>query len=73
VDNKILAAIRELIEACGAQSFAQINYEVRTQCDVNLEDAANITKAALSYLVSLKVLVCQSDEFGTAWGHESDF
>ncbi len=32
VNNKILEVIRELFDACGAQSFAQILYKVRTQC-----------------------------------------
>jgi hypothetical protein len=74
MNNSILRAIRELIDACGPQSFSQILHEVRTQCVVNgLEDAHSQVKAHLVYLTSLHVLVECSDDFGIVYGCPGDF
>jgi hypothetical protein len=74
MNNKILEIIRELIEACGPQSFSEIFHEVRTQCDVSgLKETHCQVKAHLVYLVSLRTLVECNDDFGVVYGCPGDF
>ena len=75
MNNNILEVIRELLDACGPQSFSQILHEVRTQCQgvSELEDAHRQVKAHIAYLVSLRSVIEQSDEFGVVYGHSGDF
>jgi len=83
VNNKILEVIRELFDACGAQSFAEILYKVRTQCvgvdsllggyPATLESAHKAVKDSLAYLVKLGSVKEVNDEFGIVYGNPSDF
>jgi|GEM_PF-4130916 len=83
VNNKILEVIRELFDACGAQSFAEILYKVRTQCvgvdsllggyPATLESAHKVVKDSLAYLVKLGSVKEVNDEFGIVYGNSSDF
>jgi hypothetical protein len=75
VNNNILEVIRELFDACGPQSFSQILHAVRTQCHdfSELEEAHRQVKAHIAYLMSLRSVIEQSDEFGIVYGHPGDF
>jgi hypothetical protein len=75
MNSNILETIRNLFDACGPQSFSQILHEVRTQCQgINeLEEAHRQVKAHLDYLVSLRSVIEQNDEFGIVYGHPGDF
>jgi hypothetical protein len=75
VNNQVLEVIRELFDTCGAQSFAEILSEVRTQCvGVNsLESAHKVVKDSLAYLVKLGSVKEVNDEFGIVYGNSSDF
>ena len=75
MNPNILEAIHELIAACGAQSFAQIYHEVKTQCPNTggLEDVYPKVKEHVNHLVSIKSIVEHKDEFGIVYGYCSDF
>ena len=75
VNNKILEVIKELFDACGAQSFAEILHEVRTQCVGvdSLESAHKAVKDSLAYLVKLGSVKEVNDEFGIVYGNPGDF
>lgn len=72
--TNILEIIRDLLSTRGPQSFSQILHGVRTQCqDVfGLEEAHRQVKAHIAYLVSLQLVIEQSDEFGVVYGHSQE-
>ncbi len=74
LNENILKTIRELFDACGAQSFSEILYEVRTQCVGvdSLEEAHKQVKVHLAYLISLGSVCESKDEFGIVYGHPWD-
>lgn len=75
INNKVLEAVRDLIDASGPQTIGSLAREVETHC-VFVDPPTDLRQHVedhVKYLVGLGTLRMQSDEEETVYGMPGDF